>query len=138
MVALATEADDAPGFAELGMAQSSRWWDPQRHPFSFLALPPGTNGVPLLDARAVHTDPDPLDRDLAAASKTLGQKQVESRWSSTGPVLPGTILSKNRATFWGLEAHPGARAAGGAARQPSDARRGQALPAPPAPFAGSD
>ena len=77
MVALATEAGDARGFAELGMAQSYRWRVPQRHPFSFLAFPPGTNGIPLPDARAVHTDSDSIGRDLAVASKTLSQPKKE-------------------------------------------------------------
>ncbi len=96
MVALATEADDARGFAELGMAQSSRWRDPQCHPFPFLAFPPGTNGIPLLDARAVHTDPDPLGRDLAAASKTLSQQKKEGGGKRSAPVTHFRRLDKEK------------------------------------------
>jgi deazaflavin-dependent oxidoreductase (nitroreductase family) len=93
MVALAIEADDALGMSLLGMAQSTRWRDPQRHPFSPLAFPPGTNGIPLPDARAVHTDPNPTGRDLAVASKTFGQMKKEGECKSMTRQHPKRNLS---------------------------------------------
>jgi hypothetical protein len=57
-------------------------------PLPVLAFLPRTDRIPLLDAYAVHTDPDSIDCDLAAASKRLGQH-------------------KKRLTHWGLKMNAG-------------------------------
>lgn len=76
------------GNGVLRSADGGQTWHPaglagaQCHPLSSLAFLPGTNSVPLPDARSVYLDPNPLGRDLAAANKMFSQQQRVVRCKS--------------------------------------------------------